>query len=225
VATSWLGRENIHRASLADSVYETLLEAMIGGQLAGGTELNEVALARQLGVSRTPVHEAVRRLSADGLIKVERNRRLRVAALSHDEVREVYAMRRLLESAAAERAAARIGDEELAALRRSADTLAANDRAIDWTSQALRYDLEFHDAIAAACGNGRLREDISRYRLLVRGLCRMTGTIENLHEALAEHVVILEALEAHDGPAAREAMAAHIDARLGCVLGQQPSNL
>jgi DNA-binding GntR family transcriptional regulator len=224
VATSWLGRDNNQRASLADSVYETLLEAMISGRLAGGTELNEVALAKQLDVSRTPVHEAVRRLVADGLIKVERHRRLRVAALSHEEVRQVYAMRRLLESAAAEMAASSIDDQALAELRRAADALAAAEGSLDWSAQALRFDVEFHDAIAAACGNDRLREDVSRYRLLVRGLCRMTGTTENLHDALAEHLVILNALERRDGSAARDAMATHIDARLNCVLGQHPAS-
>lgn len=224
MATSWLGRDNIQRASLADSVYETLLEAMISGRLAGGTELNEVALAKQLDVSRTPVHEAVRRLVGDGLIKVERHRRLRVAALSHEEVRQVYAMRRLLESAAAEMAASSIDNQALAELRRAADALAAAEGSLDWSVQALRFDLEFHDAIAAACGNDRLREDISRYRLLVRGLCRMTGTTENLHDALAEHLVILTALERRDGRAARNAMASHIDARLDCVLGQHPAS-
>jgi len=229
VATSSLGstninRASIHRASLADSVYETLLEAMIGGTLPGGTELNEVALAKQLDVSRTPVHEALRRLVADGLVKVERHRRLRVAALSHAEVREVYSMRRLLESAAAELAASRLSCEVLAELRRAADVLAAAKDAVDWTAQALKFDLAFHDAIAGACGNGRLQQDISRYRLLVRGLCRMTGTVENLHDALAEHLDILTALERRDGRAARDAMAAHIDARLGCVLGQHPTS-
>ncbi len=224
MATSWLGRDNIQRASLADSVYETLLEAMISGRLAGGTEINEVALAKQLDVSRTPVHEAVRRLVADGLIKVERHRRLRVAALSHDEVREVYAMRRLLESAAAEWAATAMTDEALAEQRRAANVLAAADGSLDWTMQALKFDLDFHDAIALACGNDRLREDITRYRLLVRGLCRMTGTTENLHDALREHLEILTALERRDGRAAREAMASHIEARLGCVLGQHSTS-
>lgn len=213
-----LNGDAISRASLADSVYETLLEAMIHGRLSAGVELNEVALARQLDVSRTPVHEALRRLVADGLVKACGRRRLCVAALSHDEVREVYAMRRLLEGAAAERAAPRIADEVLAGLRRTADALFADTRAVDWTARALQYDLAFHDAIAAACDNGRLRDDIARYRLLVRGLCRMTGTLDNLHAALVEHAAILDALEARDGRAAREAMAAHIDARLACVL-------
>lgn len=220
---SSLNSDAINRVSLADSVYETLLEAMIHGRLAAGAELNEVALARQLDVSRTPVHEALRRLAADGLVKTCGRRKLCVAALSHEEVREVYAMRRLLEGAAAELAAARISAETLADLRRTADALAESDRSVDWTTQALQYDLAFHDAIAAACGNGRLRDDISRYRLLVRGLCRMTGTLANLHDALAEHMAILEALEARNGRAARKAMAAHIDARLTCVLDKHSS--
>ena len=133
-------------------------------------------------------------------------------------------MRRLLESAAAELAASRLSCEAIAELRRAADVLAAAKDAVDWTAQALKFDLAFHDAIAAACGNGRLQQDISRYRLLVRGLCRMTGTVENLHDALTEHLEILAALERRDGRAARDAMAAHIDARLGCVLGQHPTS-
>jgi DNA-binding GntR family transcriptional regulator len=224
VATSSLGRENINRASLAESVYETLLEAMLSGTLATGVELNEVALAKQLDVSRTPVHEALRRLAADGLVKIGRHRRLRVAALSHNEVREVYAMRRLLESAAAELAAARMTDEAVADQRRAADALATARDSLDWTTRALQFDLAFHDAVAAASGNARLQQDISRYRLLVRGLCRMTGTAENLRDALAEHMEILSALERRDGRAARDAMAAHIDARLECVLSENSSS-
>lgn len=220
---SSLNGDAISRASLAESVYETLLEAMIHGRLAAGVELNEVALAKQLDVSRTPVHEALRRLVADGLIKAHGRRKLCVAALSHEEVAEVYAMRRLLEGAAAERAATRMSDDALAELRRAVESLAAGDGAVDWAAKALHYDIEFHDAIAGACGNGRLRDDISRYRLLVRGLCRMTGTLDNLRDALAEHVAILKALEARNGRAARKAMAAHIDARLACVLDKHTS--
>lgn len=162
-------------------------------------------------------------ISSFCIIKTCGRRRLCVAALSHEEVREVYAMRRLLEGAAAELAATRISDDGLAQLRRAADVLAANDRSLDWTARALRYDLEFHDAIAVACGNGRLRNDISRYRLLVRGLCRITSTLDNVHDALVEHVAIIEALEARNGRAARKAMATHIDARLACISGQHSS--
>jgi hypothetical protein len=56
--------------------------------------------------------------------------------------------------------------------------------------QALKFDVEFHDAIATLCGNERLREDISRCRLLVRGLSRLAGMIENLHDALGNHLAI-----------------------------------
>jgi DNA-binding GntR family transcriptional regulator len=202
---------------LADSVYETVLEGIVSGSLAAGVELNEVALARQLDVSRTPVHEAVRRLMADGLVVMVGHRRLQVAALTRDEIGEIYSLRQLLEGAAAERAASRIETSVLEELRRAADLLDADHGSLDWPSRALDFDLAFHDAIAAASGNERLRRDIARYRLLVRGLCRMTGSEANLREALEEHRTILIALERRDPLMAREAMTAHIAARLGGV--------
>lgn len=214
MASVWSAPAPIARTSLADSVYETVLEGIVSGSLGAGIELNEVAIARQLDVSRTPVHEALRRLMSDGLVVMAGHRRLQVAALTRDEIGEIYTLRQLLEGAAAERAASRIENSVLAELRRAADVLDADHGRLDWSCRALEFDLTFHDAIAAACGNERLRRDIARYRLLVRGLCRMTGSERNLREALDEHRSILIALERRDPILARDAMAAHIAARL-----------
>ena len=89
MASVWCASAPIARTSLADSVYETVLEGIVSGSLAAGAELNEVALARQLDVSRTPVHEALRRLMADGLVAMVGHRRLQGAALTREEIGEV----------------------------------------------------------------------------------------------------------------------------------------
>ena len=176
----------VARMSLADSVYETLLEAILSGRLTAGVELNAVVLAGQLQVSRTPVQEAIRRLESDGLVVNPLGRKARVANFTCDDVREVYQMRMVLESAAAALAAGNISVDSLSSLQRDTAELEAAHDAADWPARALEFDLRFHRVIAEAAGNGRLLDDIGRYRLLVRGFCRMTGSLANLREAFAE---------------------------------------
>ena len=109
-------------------------------------------------------------------------------------------------------------EDELSELRRLAGELARTSSSREWPRRALDFDLRFHDAIARAARNERLRADVARYRLLVRAFCRITGSPENLKDAFGEHEAILRALEARDPQAAGKAMAAHIDARVKVVL-------
>lgn len=210
--------EPIAKISLAESVYQRILEAILAGSLASGTELSEVALAAELGVSRTPVHEALLRLAADGLVEDLVSRQARVVRFTRDDVVEIYGMRRILEPAAAELAATRIDDSQLVELRTTAESLLAGAGKRDWANRAIEFDLRFHQSLAAAAGNDRLRAEIAKYRRLVRAFCRATGARENLQQALREHLAIADALAARDVAAARRAMIAHIDARLQCVL-------
>jgi DNA-binding GntR family transcriptional regulator len=210
--------DRVTRAPLADAVYETIMDAILGGHYSGGTELTEVSLAAELGVSRTPVHEALKRLAVEGLVEPMTNRQSRVVRLTAQRVREIYEMRLLLEPAAAERAAERLDPAQLEALRETARGLAAATGRPNWAIHAVEFDIRFHDTVAAACGNERLRADITRYRRLVRAFCRATGSPENLRQALAEHLEILGALEKCDGVAAHWAMTAHIEARMRAAL-------
>lgn len=216
--TPLLSKPVLPRMSLADSVYETLLEAIIGGQLKRGVELNSVTLSEQLQVSRTPVQEAIRRLEADGLVVNPLGKKARVAKFTAKDVREVYEMRIVLESTAAALAAKHISDDAVHKLRAEADALAESTDDLTWSSRAIDYDIRFHQVLAQASNNDRLRDDIGRYRLLVRGFCRMTGSGENLRAALNEHLTILAAIEARDGKSAGRAMRHHIEQRLRTVL-------
>ena len=198
-------------ARLADAVYETLLEAILSGRLTPGTVVSELALAKQLDVSRTPVHDAVRQLAKDGLVQQRANRRATVATFSRDDIHDVFEMRKILEAEAARRAATRIDRPTLARLRAAADGLAAT-RTSDpsWVARWADFDRDFHASIAAACGSPRLCKDIARYHLLHRGINRLATTPDVLRQALDEHVRILDALDRRDAAGAGKAMAAHV---------------
>jgi len=207
----------LSRLSLADSVYETLVEAIVQGQLPAGTPVSSVALSEQLQVSRTPVTEAIQRLCYDGLIEQSNNRKARVVSLNQTDLREIYEMRMQLEGTAAERAATRLSTEQLKSLRSLVKKIKSAQKELNWAEQAIEFDLQFHDQIAQAVENRRLQQDIQRYRRLVRCFCRMTGNATNLKSAFQEHLKILEALEARKPAAARKAMVQHIQQRYEAV--------
>jgi DNA-binding GntR family transcriptional regulator len=196
--------------ALSETVYHRLLEDILTGHYPHGTVISELGLARVLGVSRTPVHDALRQLAKDGLVHRERNCRARVAGLSRDDIFEVFEMRKLLEGPAAELAAARMDRRHLAPLRAAADALQAKPLGRNWTSEWAEFDDLFHRTIADASGNRRLAQDINRYRLLHKGFNRLATEPGCLQAAMAEHMGILAALEAHNGPLARKLMVAHI---------------
>ncbi len=208
----------LQRQTLVDSVYQHVLNAILSRRLAAGTEFSEVALARELGVSRTPVHEALAWLAADDLVEIQANK-VRVRKLSAREVADLYAVRQLLECAAAERAATRITPAMLHSLQKQARDLTANQDADGWAERAMEFDVRLHDELAAAADNARLHQEISRYRLLVRAFCRLTGeNAQNLRDSVREHSAILKAMEKGDAAAASQAMATHISKRVKAVL-------
>lgn len=198
--------------SLSESVYQALLERILDGRLPSETVVSELALAGELGVSRTPVHDAVRQLAKDGLVVREGKRRARVAAFSADDVYEVFEMRKYLEGPAAELAAGRMNAVEVARLRADADDLVADADAADWVERWADFDEAFHRAIARASGNRRLAADIDRYRLLHKGFNRTSTDAASLRRAMDEHLAILDALARRNGPLARERMLAHVGA-------------
>lgn len=208
----------LKRQTLVDSVYQRVLDAILSGKLAAGTEFSEVSMARELGVSRTPVHEALAWLAADDLVEIQANR-VRVRKLTAREVTELYEVRQLLECAAVDRAATRMNPSTLKSLQKQARTLATQQDTENWPARAIEFDIQFHDDIATAADNARLKQEISRYRLLVRAFCRLTGeNQQNLRNSLREHVAILKAIEKQDSAAASQAMASHITKRLKAVL-------
>ena len=198
------------RETLADTVYASLLDAIIEGGMPSGTILSEVAVAKDLDVSRTPVHNAIVQLARDGLVEQSSGRRARVARFTRDDLFEVFEMRKFLEGPAAELAAGRMDQRQLAPLRAAVAELERTLDDVDWNVRWIDHDDEFHGTIARASGNTRLANDIDRYRLLHRGFNRLFRKEAPLKQAVDEHDRILDSLESRDGAAAREAMVAHL---------------
>lgn len=206
-------------ASVSQSVYRELFNRILTGELPPGAVVSEKQLAEALGVSRTPVHNAVLQLIKDGLVTQEANHRPVIGRVTESDVDEIFDMRRLLEGEAARRAASRIDRATLARLRTAADDLAATtttggSRRGNGNGSGLArwadFDDLFHDAIAAACGSSRLAADIRRYRMVHHALNRLRMTEDLIPQALREHIAILSALEARDAERAASAMDDHL---------------
>jgi DNA-binding GntR family transcriptional regulator len=172
--------------------------------------VSEVALAQQLEVSRTPVHDALRQLAKDGLVEQRANRRAVIATFTREDVEDIYEMRKLLEGEAARRAATRLDRPTLARLRAAADDLRDRPSHLDFIARWADHDDDLHNAIARAAGSPRLWHDIARYRLLHRPITKLATDLDGLRQGLEEHYLILAALERRDGKEASRAMVAHI---------------
>lgn len=191
-------------------MWNSPLFSKIQSRLQPGAIVSEVSLAKQLDVSRTPVHDALRQLAKDGLVEQHPNRRPVIAQFSREDVHDIFEMRKLLECEAARRAAEGLDRQTLAKLRDTAEALAKNTKTADWLTRWADFDEEFHDAIAKASGSKRLWQDITRYRLLHRGFNKLTTTVAVLQQALEEHCRILDALEERDAKKAAHAMLVHL---------------
>jgi len=196
--------------SVSQSVYRELFNRILTGELPPGSVVSEKQLADLLGVSRTPVHNAVLQLVKDGLVTQRANHRPVIGRVSEADVEEIFDMRRLLEGDAARRAASRMDRATLARLRAAADDLARNGQRAGALARWADFDDLFHDAIAAACGSSRLAADIQRYRMVHHALNRLRMTEDLIPQALQEHVAILSALEARDPERAAAAMDEHL---------------
>ncbi|SHJ36865.1 transcriptional regulator, GntR family [Ruegeria lacuscaerulensis ITI-1157] len=192
-----------------NGAYERLLAEIRNGQLLPGDRLRETELAERLGVSRTPVREAIRQLEADGLVAHLPRIGASVRRLDYAEVMELYEMRAVLEGTAARlaaRAASDIELEELAAI--DGDLANATDGA-----EAFRLNRMFHAALLDAAKNRFLHRSMTALQkaLMILGPTTLAES-DRLEAAKEEHAVVLAAIRARDGAAAEARMRAHIEA-------------
>lgn len=198
------------QTSLADRVHATLREQIIDGSLPPGTRLSEPVIAVELGVSRTPVREALGRLQQEGLVTRYRGGGLHVAGLTQKEAAEIIGIRAVLEGYAARLAAERITPAELE--RASAAHLAAAE-AIERedVDRVLEANTVFHDTINSASHSTRcvamiaeLRDWVLRYR------AQVLADAASRRRSFEQHAEILAALERREGEAVESLVRAHI---------------
>lgn len=209
-ASKSTGSPTTPETSLVDTVYQQILLGIIKGEQAGGQELKSTQLAKQLGVSRTPVVQALQRLAADGIITLEINKRAVVRPGAENWLVEIHQLRELLEPHAASLAATRISDAALAELD-ALSAAAADSEHRDWAERVEHFDFALHLAIADATGNLALREAIRKCWSFKR-LSYAAGPDrpEALEKGYQEHLSILAALKSRDPQTASAAMLFHL---------------
>ena len=191
---------------LRDVVFNTLRQAILRGELKPGERLMEIQLANKLGVSRTPIREAIRKLELEGLVLMIPRRGAEVAEITEKSLRDVLEVRAALEELAVDLACDRISPEDIENLKEAAKEFEAALQGGDVTEYA-EADVKFHDIIYLATDNQRLiqllynlREQMYRYR--VEYLKRT-----EVHPVLlAEHEHIISCIEKHDKEAAKVAI-------------------
>lgn len=208
------------------TVYEALRAMVMTGDIREGERVAESRLAEQLGVSRTPVREALQRLEGDGLI-VAHGRGVRVRLLNRSELASLYFARAGLEGWAAYQAAQRVKHGEVAPARLAAvDSLARDAHTLTLSgdlARAMEANRSFHEAVAALAQNPVIDATLGRWwDQIVISTRQSLQPPERSLIVHAEHEDILHALRNGDAPAARAAVEAHALATYTVLTAQKP---
>jgi DNA-binding GntR family transcriptional regulator len=204
---------------LVDDIAARIRARIMNGELAIGKPLRQAALATEFGVSRTPVREALRQLQNGGLIEMQPNRGAVVRVPAPWEVRQAYEVRAELEGMAARRAASRITERGLAALRehnavlREAAARAAGEGRDAGSPTTTAANDCFHTVICEAAGNPWLTRMIDRINeSFPRNVSSLALAGDERHRQLniREHEAVIEALAAHDADRADALMREHV---------------
>lgn len=196
---------------LRDVVFNTLRQAILTGELKPGERLMEIHLANRLGVSRTPIREAIRKLELEGLVTMIPRRGAEVAQITEKSLKDVLEVRRALDALCVELACDRISEKELEALAEACDAFEAATKTKD-TKKIAQADVALHDIIVKATNNNRLvqlvnnlSEQMYRYRFeYIKD--------ENCHSQLTnEHRIIYESIRGKDKETAAKTARLHID--------------
>ena len=202
-------------SNAAERAYQTIRARIMDGSVPPGAALREEALAAEIGVSRTPVRDALRRLLADGLVESERNRGTFVAEITTDDLLEVYQLRAMLEGFAARRAASRITPGELAALRGLADQMEAIEGPPEQVVARFHaLNAEFHATLVRAARSRRVEGMLGwafQVPLVLLKQYRMQEWI-NIKRSNQQHREIIEALSTRNAEWAGFAVSAHLNA-------------
>ncbi|AJW41091.1 Transcriptional regulator, GntR [Rhodococcus sp. B7740] len=194
---------------------DKILDLLVSGLYSPGEKLNEAELAGRLGVSRTPVREALLTLATTGVVTVEKNKGARVTEFTRETVEAIYSSRSLLEPHAAKLATGHFSVEELAELRRTAQRMHDIVVEAEDLPEIARLNNAFHTAVLSKCPNARMAEmAIALLKPLVAARTFRKYNAKEISRSAAHHLEIVDALECEDAEWVEAIMRAHI--RAGC---------
>ncbi len=203
---------------LRDVVFNTLRQAILRGELKPGERLMEIQLANKLGVSRTPIREAIRKLELEGLVLMIPRKGAEVAGITEKSLLDVLEVRRALEELAVQLTCDRITEEELIELRQAAENFKKTLKSDDITEIA-EADVKFHDVIYMATKNQKLiqllnnlHEQMYRYRI------EYLKDPEVYPKLVREHEEIIKRITDREKEEASQIVCQHIDNQADAVM-------
>ena len=204
--------------TLPGSTAERLRELIIEGELAPGARLNERALCERLGISRTPLREALRVLAAEGLVALPPNRSATVVSLSGEDIRESFEVMSALEALSGELACRNITGPEIAEIKALTFELLACHAREDLPSY-YRVNRQIHDRLNLAARNQLLTRTYRTLNLRIQNLrFRSNFDRDKWNRAAREHAEMVSALEARDGPGLAAILRTHLHRKGEAVL-------
>ncbi|HEY8500287.1 MAG TPA: GntR family transcriptional regulator [Clostridia bacterium] len=196
--------------SLHGKVFEQLKDSILNGKYKHGDLLNEVKLAEEMGVSRTPVREALRQLELEGLVAYIPNKGVTVRGLSREDIKDIYQIRLMIEGMTARRAAENITEEELAELKEYIE-LEEFYTGRDDVKQLSRLDSCFHETIYKACGSRLLTKTLKAFHHYAKSVRDISLSYhERAKKTYLEHKAIYEAIRDRDRELAEILMEQHV---------------
>lgn len=212
------GLDQVLQTALRPKVVKALLTAVVKRDFRAGDWLNAQKLAKGLGVSATPVREALVEMAAIGMVEMLHNRGTVVREFGPAQMRNIYHVRRTLEAEATRCACGRMSAETLKAFKAEMTALLEGQTDPGWSDRAMKSDRGLHLLIASHCDNQRLAEEISRYDALIQCIRDVVGNQSSAQmRALREHLNIINPLLKGRADAAASAMGRHIQSTADAV--------
>lgn len=208
--TNEVSKEVTDKYSLRGRVFNRIREDILSGKYSENEELKEVTIGNELGVSRTPVREALRQLELEGLVNIIPNKGAYVRGISQKDIHDIYVIRSYLEGLAARWAADSMTDAQI-------EFLEENVYVSNFHIQKKHYetivelDSQFHETIYQASGSKILEHQLSTYHHYVERIRKISlGKEERAKKSNEEHAAILEAIKKRDGDLAERLAHEHI---------------
>lgn len=196
--------------SLGGKVFQQLKNSILAGEFENGAELREIALAKKLGVSRTPVREALRQLEQEGLVEIYPNRGAYVKGITYKDVEDIFRIRARLEGLCAEMAVSSITQEQLDKLDEIILLSKFYEEKKDM-EHLLNMDSQFHEVLFESCGSKMLEHQLKDYHQYVqKARLRSLKRQERAKKSTHEHEEILQAIKEKNAQKADELATRHI---------------
>lgn len=205
--------------SLRGRVYERIREDILGGRYEQNTELKEMAIGEELGVSRTPVREALRQLELEGLVNIIPNRGAYVNMITAKDVQDIYIIRSMLEGVCARWATEYITEEQLEGLE---ETLCLSEYHTKKGNYEKLYELDslFHEQLYRASNSRILNHVLSDFHDYVKRVRKATIASQGRSvKSTEEHRAIFEAVRDRDAQKAEELAKIHVKHTIECIQG------